>query len=93
MSPQRRAGPTRRGVVAVVVGLVLCVAMVLPWKPGMSEPIVLGVMPAPLFFWVVWTALFIGYVGWLCRVWDPYRDVVRRNLQETSGRDRSEDGA
>jgi len=82
MADRDRSGTTARGVVAVVVGLVLAVLMVLPWQRGNPEPIVLGVIPAPLFFWALWTALFIAYIGWLAYGWDPYREVVRRNTPE-----------
>ncbi len=79
MAHLHRSRPSIRGVIATVLGVVLSVLLVLPWKPRTPEPIVLGVMPAPLFFWVLWTALFIVYIGWLCVVWDPYGAVVRRN--------------
>lgn len=78
---QRDGGRNRaKGVVAVVLGLVLAGLMVWPWPQGTPEPVVFGVVPAPLFFWVLWTALFVGYVAWLVAGWDPYREVVRRNL-------------
>lgn len=79
-SQRQRAGSPAKRVVAVVVGLVLAALMVWPWPQGQPEPIVLGIMPAPLFFWVLWTALFVGYVAWLAIGWDPYKDVVQRNL-------------
>lgn len=84
MSSAQRSGSVAKGVVAVVLGLVLAGLMVWPWPQGQPEPIVLGVIPAPLFFWVLWTVLFIGYMAWLMLGWDPYKDVVRRNLAESS---------
>lgn len=72
-------GTRRRRVVAVVVGLVLAGLMVAPWPQGEHEPIILGVMPASLFFWILWTAGFVGYVAWIAYRWDPYAEIVRRN--------------
>lgn len=66
------------GVVATVIGLVLAVLMVLPWPQNQARPMILGVMPASLFFWILWTTAFVLYVWWISVVWDPYRDVVRR---------------
>lgn len=83
MSSSQRTGSPVKRVFAVVLGVLLAGLMVWPWPQGTPEPIVFGVMPAPLFFWVLWTALFVGYVAWLAIGWDPYKDVVARNLAAT----------
>jgi phosphatidylserine synthase len=77
------SGTRRRRVIAVVVGLVLAGLMVQPWPQDEYEPMILGVMPASLFFWIVWTAAFVVYVAWIMYRWDPYAGVVERNTPST----------
>ena len=73
--------PRRRGPVigAALLGLLLAALMVYPWPRHQAEPIIAGVIPAPLLFWIIWTALFVGYVAWMVYRWDPYAEVVRRS--------------
>ncbi|GAA4431703.1 hypothetical protein GCM10023169_36520 [Georgenia halophila] len=71
-------GHRTRPAVAVVLGVLLAALMVYPWPEGTAEPIVLGVVPAPFLFWMIWTGLFILYVAWMAYRWDPYAAVVRR---------------
>lgn len=77
-------GSRTKAVLAVVLGVVLAALMVYPWPQGESEPIVLGIIPAPLLLWIIWTALFIAYVGWIAYRWDPYTAVVRRAAADTA---------
>lgn len=78
--PSRSGGPRLvKLVIAAVVGIVLAALLVAPWPQHTPEPIILGVIPAPLFFWILWTALFVAYVAWIVVGWDPYADIVRRN--------------
>ncbi|WP_298328729.1 hypothetical protein [Haloactinopolyspora sp.] len=83
MSEDRRSPDLRmtrrRRTSAVVIGVLLAALLVLPWPQNMPKPIILGIIPAPLFFWVLWTGAFIAYVAWIAFRWDPYADVVRRN--------------
>ncbi|MFC7405769.1 hypothetical protein [Georgenia alba] len=79
-------GNRTRAVLAVVLGVVLAALMVYPWPEGTATPIILGVIPAPLFFWVVWTGLFTAYLAWLAYRWDPYAAVVRRANAEHEAR-------
>lgn len=72
-------GRRRTAVAAtVVLGFLLAALMVYPWPQHQAEPIIAGVIPAPLLFWILWTALFVGYVAWIAYRWDPYAAVVRR---------------
>lgn len=76
-----QSGHSRRrtpAVVAVALGILLAALMVYPWPQHRAEPIIAGVIPAPLFFWIIWTGLFVGYVAWIAYRWDPYAAVVRR---------------
>lgn len=77
------SGTRRRRVIAVVVGLILAGLMVHPWPQGEYEPIILGVIPASMFFWIVWTAAFVGYVAWIMYRWDPSAEIVERNSPST----------
>ncbi|UFU06257.1 hypothetical protein [Ruania halotolerans] len=76
MSQTQRSRAT--GVVAIVLGVLLAALMVYPWPQHTATPIIAGVIPAPLFFWIIWTALFVGYVAWIAYRWDPYAAVARR---------------
>ncbi|QOR70473.1 hypothetical protein IM660_18080 [Ruania alkalisoli] len=76
MSQTQRSRAT--GVVAIVLGVLLAALMVYPWPQHTPTPIIGGVIPAPLFFWIIWTALFVGYVAWIAYRWDPYAAVARR---------------
>lgn len=62
-----------------LLGVLLAALMVYPWPQHHAKPIIAGVIPAPLFFWIIWTALFVGYVAWIAYRWDPYAAVVRRS--------------
>ena len=75
-------GHRRRATIAVILGLILAALMVYPWPEHTPEPIILGVISAPLFFWFVWVAAFVGYVAWICYRWDPYAAIVHRAQAE-----------
>lgn len=74
-APRRGRAPA---IGAALLGLLLAALMVYPWPQHQESPIIAGVIPAPLFFWILWTALFVGYVAWVAYRWDPYADMVRR---------------
>ena len=57
---------------AVVIGLVLFVLIIRPYPPGEYQPVILGVFPAPFFYFVLFTTLFTLYVTWIAFVWNPY---------------------
>lgn len=75
-------GHRGRATIAVILGLILAALMVYPWPEHTPEPIILGVISAPLFFWAVWVAAFVSYVAWICYRWDPYAAIVRRAQAE-----------
>ncbi|SEE68828.1 hypothetical protein [Ruania alba] len=81
-APRSRA----RAVTAIVLGIVLAALMVYPWPQHTATPIIGGVIPASLFFWILWTAAFVGYVAWIAYRWDPYAAVVRRSNVEQAAR-------
>ncbi|HLS62004.1 MAG TPA: hypothetical protein VK060_01360 [Ruania sp.] len=86
MSTPRSAGRRTRWTIALVLGVLLAALMVYPWPEHTPEPIILGVVPAPLFAWIVWVAAFIAYVAWICYRWDPYAAVVQRFVDEQTER-------
>ena len=75
-------GQRVRATIAVILGLILAALMVYPWPEHTPEPIILGIVPAPLFFWALWVAAFVGYVAWICYRWDPYAAIVHRAQAE-----------
>lgn len=74
------AGTSRRRIIAIIVGLILAALLVMPWPENTPEPIIFGVIPAPLFFWILWTGAFIAYIGWIAFRWDPYARVAERAM-------------
>lgn len=82
MSSSRSGRRRARGTVTVVLGVLLATLMVYPWPEHRAEPIILGIIPAPLFFWILWVAAFIAYVAWICYRWDPYAAIVHRAQAE-----------
>lgn len=84
MTKNGRPSPNNWGKTTLVcaVGLVLAWLMVWPFPQGDSGPIVAGVIPTSYLLWIIWTTLFILLTAWIAYKWDPYADVVARNLAE-----------
>lgn len=62
-----------------VAGLAVVLALlnVYPWFPGEHEPVVLGLLPATLFFWLLWGLAFMGllaYVAFRAKYWANAED-------------------